>query len=74
MSNRKLIGQRLMEGRKSGRELHQQFKHKSNEKKRIADKEAAIGPKRKDDKLNDKKLFVEDHISDDEVNPLSGHD
>ena len=47
MSNRKLIGQRLMEGRKTGRSNHQRFRAVITEKKRVAEKEKAHWTKTK---------------------------
>lgn len=74
MSNRKLIGQRLMEGRKTGRSNHQRFRAVITEKKRVAEKEKAIGPKRKDERKDRKEQFAIDKFSDDEVLPHSGND
>lgn len=74
MSNRKLIGQRLMEGRRTGRNNHQRFRAVIAEEKRVAEKEKAIGPKRKDERKERKEQFAIDGFSDDEDNPHSGND
>jgi hypothetical protein len=74
MSNRSLIGKRLRQGRKDGLTPHQRFKRESKETERKEKKRERLGPKQPDKDMERKILEVQEQFSDNEEEPLSGHD
>ena len=71
MSNRALIGRRLREGRKDGLNPNERFKKNSIETLRKKEKRKQLKPEQKDDKLDRKKMEVQEQFSDsNEEEPL----
>ena len=74
MSNRSLIGKRLRQGRKDGLTPHQRFKRESKETERKEKKRERLGPKQPDKDMERQIFEVQEPFSDNEEEPLSGHD